>query len=110
MVVTMSVNPICGHKNLVTAISNGKKTHIHIETDCGKLQKWGCDFDLVNVEMSSQSIPFYELLVKSMKHPICENCYIPPTVMNTYWVETEKVSKTLAAKRAQISIITESIE
>lgn len=110
MVVTMSVNPICGHKNLVTAVSQGRKTHIHIETDCEKLQKWGCDFDLVNVELSNQNIPFYDLVMKGMKNPICGNCYIPPTVMNTYWVENEKISKTLAAKKAKISITIESID
>ena len=53
MVVTMSVNSICGYKSYVTAVPKGKKTHVHIETDCEKLQKWGCDFDLPNVEMSN---------------------------------------------------------
>jgi len=110
MVVTMSVNSICGHKSYVTAVPKGKKTHIHIETDCEKLQKWGCDFDLPNVEMSNQNIPYYELVVKSMKNNICDNCYIPPTVMNTYWVENEKISKTLAAKIAHVSINIDSID
>ncbi len=101
---------MCGYKSYVTAVSEGRKTHIHIRTDCGKLQKWGCDFDLLNVELSNQNIPYYELIVKSMKNSICDNCYIPPTVMNTYWVENEKISKTLAAKKAQIPINIESIE
>ncbi|WP_407356452.1 DUF6951 family protein [Methanolobus sp. WCC5] len=110
MVVTMSVNQLCGHKSLVTAVCNARKTHVHIETDCPKLQEWGCDFDLPNVEMSQQNIPYYELLVKSMKKDICDNCYVPPTVMNAYWVENEKISKGLAMKIAEIPIIIEEIE
>ncbi|WP_094226985.1 DUF6951 family protein [Methanolobus psychrotolerans] len=110
MVVTMSVESLCGYKTYVTAVTEGRKTHIHIETDCDKLKKWGCDFDLPNTEMSNQNIPYYELIMKSMKNSICENCYVPATVMNAYWVENEKVSKTLVKKIHKVEIFIEKIE
>ncbi|MBN2109512.1 MAG: hypothetical protein JW705_00275 [Methanosarcinaceae archaeon] len=110
MVVTISVNPICGYKSYVTAVTGEKKTHIHIETDCEKLKKWGCDFDLRNVELVNQNIPFYELTMKTMKNEICDNCYIPATVMTAYWVENEKISKTLAAKLGKVTIDIDKIE
>jgi hypothetical protein len=110
MVVTMSVDSLCGHMTYITAVTEGRKTHIHIETDCEKLKKWGCDFDLPNVEMSQQNIPYYEIIMKTMKNAICENCYVPATVMNAYWVENEKVSKTLAKQIGKVEVTIEKIE
>ncbi len=110
MVVTMSVDSFCGYKSYITAVTEGRKTHIHIETDCDKLKKWGCDFDLPNVELANQNIPFYELIMKSMKNSICDNCYVPATVMNAYWVENEKISKTLARQIGKVELSIDKIE
>ncbi|WP_319507667.1 DUF6951 family protein [Methanolobus sp. ZRKC5] len=110
MVVTMSVDSLCGYKTYITAVTEGRKSHIHIETGCEKLKKWGCDFDLPNADLATQNIPYYELLMKSMKNKICDNCYVPATVMNAYWVETENISKTLARKIEKVELTIDKIE
>lgn len=107
MVTEISLNTICGHNTKVTAAKSGNLTHVHIDTDCEKLKKWGTDFDLELKDlMGAQNI----LAQKTEKAPLTPTCFVPATVMNACWLENGLISKNLARKMGKMEILFDKLE
>jgi hypothetical protein len=108
VVTEISLNTICGHTTKVTAVKEGKHTHVHIDTDCEKLKKWGTDFDLEAKDLMGGQETV--LSKKTEKAPLTPTCFVPATVMNACWLENGMISKRLAGEKKKIEIIFEKLE
>lgn len=108
MVTEISLNTICGHATKVTAKKEGKHTHVHIDTDCEKLKKWGTDFDMETEDLMGGSKTV--LARKAEKSPLTPTCFVPATVMNACWLENGMISKRLASNKGKIEIIFDKLE
>ena len=107
MVTEISLNTICGHTTQVTATKEGKNTHIHIDTDCEKLQKWGTDFELELKDL--MGTPGNTLAQKTEKASLTPTCLVPAAVMNACWLENSLISKNLARKMGKMEIVFEKL-
>jgi hypothetical protein len=108
VVTEISLNTICGHTTKVTAVKEGKHTHVHIDTDCEKLTKWGTDFDLEAKDLMGGQETV--LSKKTEKAPLTPTCFVPATIMNACWLENGMISKRLAGEKGKIEIIFEKLE
>jgi hypothetical protein len=108
MVTEISLNTICGHATKVTAAKEGKNTHVHIDTDCEKLKKWGTYFDMEKIDLMGG--PETVLAQKTDKSPLTPTCFVPATVMNACWLENGMISKRLAGEKGKIEIIFDKLE
>jgi hypothetical protein len=108
MVTEISLNTICGHTTKVIATKTGKSTHIHIDTDCEKLKKWGTDFEMETKDLMGglESV----LALKTAKSPLTPTCFVPTTVLNACWLENSMISKNLARKMGKMEIIFDKLE
>ncbi|MCL2863087.1 MAG: hypothetical protein FWE54_03220 [Methanimicrococcus sp.] len=99
---TLTMDTICGHVNKVTAKSDGKMTHVSIETTCPKIQKWGTEFDLPMEQiMDCRNVTLEE---KLKTFPLTPTCFVPALVMNVVWMENGMISKSLVKKKSPVQI------
>ena len=108
MVTEISLNTICGHITKVVATKEGKNIHVHIDTNCEKLKKWGTDFDMETEDLMGG--PKTLLARKTEKAPLTPTCFVPATVMNACWLENGMISKNLARKMGKMEIIYDKLE
>lgn len=108
MVTEISLNTICGHNTKVIATKTGKNTHIHIDTDCEKLKKWGTDFEMETKDLMGGKGSI--LALKSDESPLTPTCFVPSTVLNACWLENGMISKNLAGKMGKMEIIFDKLE
>jgi hypothetical protein len=108
MVSEISLNTICGHATKITATKEGKKTHVHIDTTCDKLKKWGTDFDLETKDLMGG--PENILAQKMNETPLTPTCLVPAAIMNACWLENDMISKNLARKMGKMEIIFDKLE
>jgi hypothetical protein len=108
MVTEISLNTICGHSTKVTATKDGKSTHVHVDTTCEKLKKWGTDFDMEVKDLMGG--PENILAQKTNRAPLTPTCFVPTTVMNACWLENGMISKRLASNLGKIEISFDKLE
>jgi hypothetical protein len=108
MVTEISLNTICGHTTKVIATKTGKSTHVHIDTNCEKLKKWGTDFDVETKDLMGG--PESVLARKTEEAPLTPTCFVPTTVLNACWLENGMISKNLARKMGKMEIIFDKLE
>jgi hypothetical protein len=108
MVTEISLNTICGHTTKITAAKEEQITHVHIDTTCKKLKKWGTDFDLEMKDLMGGSETIIAQKMNEM--PLTPTCFVPATIMNACWLENGMISKTLAKKMGKMEIIFDKLE
>lgn len=108
MVTEISLNTICGHITKVIATKEGKNIHVHIDTNCEKLKRWGTDFDMETKDLMGG--PKTLLAQKTEKAPLTPTCFVPATVMNACWLENGMISKNLARNMGKMEIIFDKLE
>jgi hypothetical protein len=108
MVAEISLNTICGHTTKVIATKEGDNTHVHIDTTCEKLKKWGTDFDVGKKDL--MGVPETVFAQKTKKAPLTPTCFVPTTVLNACWLENDMISKNLARGMGKMEIIFDKLE
>lgn len=107
--VIISLENICRNRTTVLAQQEGKNTRIFVNTTCEKIKKWGNEFNIPKIDLMNRDVSFDLLNRKREMYSICSNCYVPPTVMNAFWIENEKIPKDIATEYRTISIKFEEI-
>jgi len=110
MTVIISMKNLCGNKTTVLAQHEGKNTRIFVHTTCEKIKRWGNEFNIPKIDLMDKDIAFDLLNRKREMYSICSNCYVPPTVINAFWIENEKIPKEIAKKFGTIDIKFEEIQ
>ena len=100
--VTLTMDTICGHVNKVTAKSEGKTTHVSIESTCPKIKNWGTEFDIPMDQIMDNRNETLESKLNTF--PLTPTCFVPTLVMNVVWMENGMIAKSLVKNKSPIQI------